>query len=76
MNKPQTIEVTWIPIDKDMEEFPLNEVLCCNKWGDIQSGYLCKEDGEIVCYHDPYVTYNLVAYIEKIEPYKVGEENE
>ena len=65
----------WIPIDED--NIPDHEVLACNEYGDELIGYVdvagygffCEEGDSGIC------MYDVVAWMEKPEPYKPERSN-
>ena len=60
----------WIPVHKD--NVPDNEILACDKNGNELIGYLDydSEAEEFVCESNDVIAYQIIAWMEKPEPYR------
>ena len=60
----------WIPVEK--ENLPDHEVLVCDRYGNEMFGYLsCDSDaGSVICDSDICSISNVIAWMEKPEPYR------
>lgn len=58
----------WIPCDP--ENIPDTEVLCCDEYGHIVSGYLSEFKGECICESPVIIMRNVVAWTSKPNPYR------
>lgn len=58
----------WIPCDP--EKMPEKEVLCCDKYGELLIGWLSNTNLGYVCESEECTMYDVVAWMEKPEPYK------
>lgn len=66
-------EQRWIPCDETVE-IPDHEVLACDKFGEERLGYLEYADEQWICESEGYVMYDPIAWMEKPEPYKGGQD--
>lgn len=66
----------WIPVDKN--NVPDHEILACDRYGNELIGYLsCNADSEeFVCESDECVMHQVIAWMEKPEPYHPESETE
>lgn len=67
-------EQRWIPCDETIE-IPDHEVLACDKYGEEILGYLEYADEQWICESEDCVMYDPIAWMEKPEPYKEGEQD-
>lgn len=60
----------WIPVDKN--NIPKNEVLACDRYENELIGYLSynADAEEFVCESDECIMYQVIAWMEKPEPYR------
>ena len=58
----------WIPCD--LKNIPDKEVLCCNEHGEELIGHLGNIEYGWVCESKGCIMYDVVAWMEKPEPYK------
>ena len=60
----------WIPVHKD--NVPDHEILACDKYGNELIGYLDydSEVEEFVCESNDVIMYQIIAWMEKPEPYR------
>lgn len=67
-------EMKWIPVSETVD-IPEHEVLACDKYGAELIGFLFENDGQWMCECEEGIMYDVVAWMEKPEPYK-GEADE
>lgn len=58
----------WIPCNP--EKMPEKEVMCCDKYGELLIGWLSNTNLGYVCESEECTMYDVVAWMEKPEPYK------
>lgn len=60
----------WIPVEKN--NIPKNEVLACDRYENELIGYLSynADTEEFVCESDECIMYQVIAWMEKPEPYR------
>ena len=63
----------WIPVDKN--NIPDHEVLACDKYGEELIGYVDVIDEGFFCECDGEIMYDVIAWMEKPEPYKPERSN-
>lgn len=65
----------WIPVHKD--NVPDHEILACDKYGNELIGYLDydSEAEEFVCESNDVIMYQIIAWMEKPEPYSQERRN-
>lgn len=66
----------WIPVDKN--NVPDHEILACDRYGNELIGYLSynADSEEFVCESDECVMHQVIAWMEKPEPYHPESETE
>lgn len=79
-NDPEITRVSrdndgWIPVHKD--NVPDHEILACDKYGNELIGYLDydSEVEEFVCESNDVIMYQIIAWMEKPEPYRQERRN-
>ena len=60
----------WIPVDKN--NVPDHEILACDRYKNELIGYLSynADSEEFVCESDECIMYQVIAWMEKPEPYR------
>lgn len=60
----------WIPVDKN--NVPDHEILACDRYKNELIGYLSHnaDSEEFVCESDECIMYQVIAWMEKPEPYR------
>ena len=64
----------WIQCSETVD-IPDHEILACDKYGEEMFGYLAYEDDQWLCASDDCMMYDPIAWREKPEPYREGEQN-
>ena len=61
---------SWIPVDKN--NVPDHEILACDRYKNELIGYLSynADSEEFVCESDECIMYQVIAWMEKPEPYR------
>lgn len=65
----------WIPVDKN--NVPDHEILACDRYKNELIGYLSynADSEEFVCESDECIMYQVIAWMEKPEPYRPERSN-